>query len=164
MPGEIGHRPPPELLELLGQLAGNRARPGSAPASGELTQRRSDSPRRLVQHARVRGSGDLGQRFRPLATASREEAEKSKPLGAEARRGQCREQRGGPRNRDDVHPGFDGTGDDPRAGIGQQWRAGVRDERNVLARGQPLEDLRGGLSFIVLVVRADGGGYVVVLE
>ncbi len=84
MLGEIGHSPPPYLLELLGQLTGNRARSRCTPAGGELTQSRSHAPRGLVQDACVRRSGDLGQRIRTLATATREEAEESESLGAEA--------------------------------------------------------------------------------
>lgn len=152
------------LLELLRQLPRHGALPLARARLDQVAQRRPDTAGRFIQHARMGSSDDVRDRVSARATATLEKSEESEALGPEARGGERGEQRGGAGDGHDGDPGRYGRGHESSAGIRQQRRAGVRDERNVLPRGQPLEDLRRGLRLVVLVIRAGGRRHFVMVE
>lgn len=161
---ELGDCPPPELLELLRQLPRHRSGPRAGARVRQRPQCRPDATGRLVQDARVRRGCDLGESFGARAAAPLQKSEEGEALRTEPGAGQRREQRRRTRHGNHIEAGFDRAGHEARSGIRQQRRARVGYERNVLARGQPLDDLRSGLRLVVLVVRGGGSRYFVVVE
>ena len=50
------------------------------------------------------------------------------------------------------------------ARIGHQWRAGIRNERDGCAGGQPLQELRARYRGVVVVVGCERGGNAIAIQ
>ena len=130
---KLGDRSPSQLLVLLRQLAGHDRCPAIGTGLGELGQRSSDARRRLVQHCRVAQRDELLDRRAALRPFAGEKAEEGESVGLEPGGDERREQRGRAGHWRHVHARIDRRAHESRAGIREQRRSGVGDERQALA-------------------------------
>ena len=122
-----------------------------APRDGEGPERADDPERRLEQDRGPFAPG-VG-RVPPVAlpAARGREAEERERHGREAARGEDCENGRWPGQGLDVVPRGGGSGHEPLSGVGDRRRAGVRDERDRLARREAREDLVRSVVLVVLV-------------
>ena len=149
--GKLVERAAPHLLMQLGQFARHRRRPG-AKLEGEVGERLGEPPRRLVENERAGDGGKRVDALPPRGLPGGQESLESEAVGGQAGDAKGRERRRRSRRDRDGEALRDRLRHKPIAGIGNERRPGVGDQRQRLALGDALERPRTGLGGVVLVV------------
>ena len=143
----------------LGQLAAD-SRFARSEAGRQVGERRGQPRPGLEQHQRCRNAAELGNAAAARGGLRRQEAGKQELIGGQAGDGERRQQRRGAGQRRDRVAGVMGGAHQLEARIGDQRRAGVGDQRDRRAIGEPAQQRRPRLRRIVVVVgrqrRGDG--------
>ena len=143
----LGERTPHRLLELLGQLARHRNRAFGSENLGELLERLRQAIRRLVENHRALLAGELPQTLRP-SFLGRQKTLETKTIAREAAVHKRRHESRSARQRLYFDPVLEASPHEQKAGIGNARRAGVRHQRDRLAR---LDGTSNGLDGRMLV-------------
>src|SRR6266436_4118269 len=154
----IGEQPVPRIaerqsrhvLEFLRQLASDHHFPRRAEALRQVLQRFEHAVRRFIQDHRP-GQVEAVQRLAPRRAASRQKSRKEQAPCPEPGRREGRHRRARPWNGNDADACAMRLPDEQRAGIGQRGRAGIADQRHILARVHGLQKPGGGGALVVLV-------------
>jgi len=115
-------------------------------------KRLRDAVRRFIQDDGSVFDAQVFERAAAFAGACGEKSQEKKLFIRQARRCECREQRGRARNWNHGNLMANGQRDQTEAGIGNQRHAGIADERNARALFHGVDKLRSSGNFIVLVI------------
>ena len=143
----FGERTPNRLLELLGQLARYRNRTFGSENPGELLERLRQTVRRLVENHRTLFVGELQQALRP-PFLGRQKTLETKTIAREAAVHKRRHESRSARQGLDFDPVLEASSHEQKTGIGNTRRAGIRHQRDRLAR---LDSTGNGLDGRMLV-------------
>jgi hypothetical protein len=113
----------------LGQLAAERNASGTTADAGKVTQRLKDASTSFVDHGGAIICGDRTKDAAPIHTASREESFEAPSRTSNARGDKGGEEGGGARDRNDTDASGDRRTNEVLAGITDEWRSGITNER-----------------------------------
>ena len=153
----VGSVAAPHLLVELGELAADRGLARPQPL-GEVGERRRQPRAGLEQHERGRNAVELGNARAPRRLLRGQKSLEEEPVGRQRAHHQRRK-----------HGGRAGQGRHARAllacrahelvaGVGDQRGAGIGDERDGCALGEPCQQLGPGLGGVVVVIGRERGG------
>src|SRR5439155_22859014 len=102
--------------------------------------------------------GEVGERREPLRLLPREEADERKAIRRKAGPCERRENRGRTGERPDGDALVDGGAHEAETRVADERRAGLGQQRDVLALAQPVDEPRRSCPLVVLVVADDARG------
>ena len=120
--------------------------------------------RGLIENQRARLFLDCFQTRLAPHRLGRQEAFEDEPVGGQTRRRQRRDQRTGARHRHHIDPCRPRLTHQVIARIGNQWRPGIGNQRDVIARQQTGNKAATFITFVVFVARSQRRGNAEVLH
>ena len=126
----------------LGQLATERNASGTTADTGKVTQRLKDAATSFVDHGGAIICGDRTKDAAPIHTTSREESFETPSRTGNARGDKGGEEGGGTRNRNHPNASGDRRTNEVLAGVANEWRASIADQRQCISSLQALNERR----------------------
>ena len=151
---QLAERSPPHLFELLRELARDRSQPLAAPGLRDRS-RSVCATRGAASYSTAVCESDAisASALVALGALPLEKAEEGESLRRDPARDERRQERGRAGNRHHANARLDRRRHEPRAGIGEQRRSRIRDERHRLARHHSRNERIRGARLVVLVIR-----------
>jgi hypothetical protein len=126
----------------LGQLATERNDSSSTADAGKVTQRLKDAATSFVDHGGAIICGDRTKDAAPIHTTSREESFETPSRTGNARGDKGGEEGGGARDRNDTDASGNRRTNEVLAGITDEWRSGITNERQCISSLESFNERR----------------------